>query len=91
MNLEHKPNKHLTYEERNFIEIGLNQGRNFTEIGNDLNKSRTTIMREVKNIDLGKRQVDLIILGIYVRIGMSAKNLTVLIKKNAMRKKYAAS
>ena len=49
MNQEHKPNKHLTYEERNFIEIGLNQGRNFTEIGNDLNKSRTTIMREVLN------------------------------------------
>ena len=48
MEREHLPNKHLTYEERNFIEIGLNNGRNFTEIAKDLNKSRTTIMREVR-------------------------------------------
>lgn len=48
METEHIPNKHLTYEERNFIEIGLNNGRNFTQIANDLNKSRTTIMREVQ-------------------------------------------
>lgn len=48
MEKEHIPNKHLTYEERNFIEIGLNNGRNFTHIANDLNKSRTTIMREVQ-------------------------------------------
>lgn len=43
----HQPNKHLTYEERQFVEIGLNNGRNFLEISNDLNKNRTTIMREV--------------------------------------------
>lgn len=43
-----EPNKHLTYEEREFIEIGLNNGRNFTEIARDLNKHRTTIMREVQ-------------------------------------------
>lgn len=48
MEIEHIPNKHLTYEERNFIEIGLNNGRNFAQIANDLNKSRTTIMREVQ-------------------------------------------
>ena len=48
MEREHLSNKHLTYEERNFIEIGLNNGRNFTEIAKDLNKSRTTIMREVQ-------------------------------------------
>ena len=48
MEAEHIPNKHLTYEERNFIEIGLNNGRNFAEIAKDLNKDRTTVMREVQ-------------------------------------------
>ena len=48
METEHRPNKHLTYEERNFIEIGLNGGRNFSEIAKNLNKNRTTIMREVQ-------------------------------------------
>lgn len=43
-----EPNKHLTYEEREFIEIGLNNRRNFTEIARDLKKHRTTIMREVQ-------------------------------------------
>ena len=43
----HLPNKHLTYEERQFIEIGLNSGRNFSEISKDVNKDRTTIMREI--------------------------------------------
>ncbi len=47
MRTEHKANKHLTYEERNFIEIGLNNGRNFTEIAKDLNKNRRTIAREI--------------------------------------------
>lgn len=42
----HQSKKHLTYEERQFIEIGLNNGRNFSEISKDLNKDRTTIMRE---------------------------------------------
>lgn len=42
----HQQNKHLTYDERQFIEIGLNNGRNFSEIAKDLNKARTTIMRE---------------------------------------------
>ncbi len=48
METEHIPNKHLTYEERNFIEIGLNSGRNFTEIAKDLNKDRRTISREIQ-------------------------------------------
>lgn len=48
METEHIPNKHLTYEERNFIEIGLNNGRNFTEIAKDLNKDRRTISREIQ-------------------------------------------
>ena len=48
METEHKPNKHLTYEERNFIEIGLNKGRNFTEISKDIRKDRTTISKEVQ-------------------------------------------
>lgn len=48
MEIEHVPNKHLTYEERNFIEIGLNNGRNFTEIAKDLNKNRRTISREIQ-------------------------------------------
>ena len=47
MEIEHIANKHLTYEERNFIEIGLNNGRNFTEIAKDLNKNRRTIAREI--------------------------------------------
>lgn len=47
MKKEHIANKHLTYEEREFIEIGLNNGRNFTEIAEEINKNRTTISREV--------------------------------------------
>ena len=49
METKHIPNKHLTYEERNFIEIGLNNGRNFKEIAKDLNKDRRTISREIQN------------------------------------------
>ena len=48
METEHIPNKHLTYEERNFIEVGLNNGRNFAEIAKDLNKDRRTISREIQ-------------------------------------------
>ena len=48
MEKEHQANKHLTYEERNYIEIGLKEGRNFTQIGKDLNKDRRTISREVQ-------------------------------------------
>ena len=48
MKEEHIPNKHLTYEERNFIEIGLNNGRNFTEIARDIKKDRRTISREIQ-------------------------------------------
>ena len=48
MKNEHIAKKHLTYEEREYIEIGLTKGRNFTEIAKDLNKNRTTIMREIR-------------------------------------------
>ena len=48
MKINNEPNKHLTYEDRNFIEIGLNRGRNFTEIAEDLNKNRRTISREIQ-------------------------------------------
>lgn len=48
MKSEHKSNKHLTYAEREYIEIGLTRGRTFTEIAKDINKNRTTIMREVQ-------------------------------------------
>lgn len=45
---ENKINKHLSYEDRTFIEIGLNQNRNFSKIAEDLNKDRTTIAKEIK-------------------------------------------
>ena len=41
-------NKHLTYEERQYIEIGLNQGRSFSEIAEDIKKDRRTISREIQ-------------------------------------------
>lgn len=47
MKQEHVANKHLTYEEREYIENGLSLGRNFTEIAKDINKNRTTISREI--------------------------------------------
>ena len=47
MEIKKEPNKHLTYDEREFIEIGLTKGRNFTEIAKDLNKDRRTISREI--------------------------------------------
>ena len=48
MKKEHISNKHLTKEEREYIEIGLNQRRNFTEIAKDVNKDRRTVSREVQ-------------------------------------------
>lgn len=45
---KHLKNKHLTYEERDFIETGLNLGRKFTKIAKDINKDRTTIAKEIK-------------------------------------------
>lgn len=49
MKQEHISNKHLTYEEREYIEIGITKGRNFTEIAKDINKDRRTVAREVQN------------------------------------------
>ena len=60
MKEEHIANKHLTYEEREYIEIGLTKGRNFAEIAKDLNKNRTTVMREVQKHRLKKCLKDLI-------------------------------
>lgn len=47
MENKYKANKHLTYEEREYIEIGLTKGRNFTKIAEDINKDRRTISREI--------------------------------------------
>lgn len=43
-----KTSKHLTKEERITLECMLNKGMNFTEIARALDKSRTTISREVE-------------------------------------------
>ena len=55
MENNHEANKHLTYEERNFIEIGLNQGRNYTEIAKDISKDRRTIAREIEKHKFKKK------------------------------------
>lgn len=49
MENKHIPNKHLTYSEREYIEIGLTKGRNFSEIAKNINKDRRTVSREVQN------------------------------------------
>lgn len=41
--------KHLTLEEREFIEDKLKENWNFTEIGKEINKHRTTISKEILN------------------------------------------
>ena len=41
--------KHLTLEEREFIEDKLKENWNFTLIGKELNKHRTTIAKEILN------------------------------------------
>ena len=44
-----KPNqKHLTFEQRNIIEQGLNSGFSLIEIANSLKKDPTTISKEIK-------------------------------------------
>ena len=55
MENNHESNKHLTYEERSFIEIGLNQGRNYTEIAKDISKDRRTIAREIEKHKFKKK------------------------------------
>lgn len=55
MENNHEANKHLTYEERNFIELGLNQGRNYTEIAKDISKDRRTIAREIQKHKFKKK------------------------------------
>lgn len=41
--------KHLTLEEREFIEDKLKENWNFTKIGKEINKHRTTISKEILN------------------------------------------
>lgn len=55
MKKQYVSNKHLTYEERGYIEIGLTNGKNFTEIAKELKKDRTTISREVQKHKFKKR------------------------------------
>ena len=46
--------KHLTLEDRNYIELALNQGMTFKEIAKFLSKDSTTISKEVKKHRLRK-------------------------------------
>lgn len=49
--------KHLTLEEREFIEDKLKENWNFTEIGKEINKHRTTISKEILNHRFKKEAV----------------------------------
>ena len=49
--------KHLTLEEREFIEDKLKENWNFTEIGKKINKHRTTISKEILNHRFRKESV----------------------------------
>ena len=46
--------KHLTLEDRNYIELALNQGMTFKEIAKFLSKDSTTISKEIKKHRLRK-------------------------------------
>ena len=91
METEHIPNKHLTYEERNFIEIGLNNGRNFAEIAKDINKDRTTVMREVQKRKFRKNPSKFNNRGAYVKADMNATDLIVIKRRNVMKKIFATN
>ena len=88
MKEEHIANKHLTYEEREYIEIGLTKGRNFAEIAKDLNKNRTTVMRELQKHRLKKCLKDLIEEKVFIKKGTNVKSMIVVKKKYAIKKKY---
>ena len=49
--------KHLTLEEREYIEDKLKDSWNFTEIGKEINKHRTTIAKEILNHRFKKESV----------------------------------
>lgn len=49
--------KHLTLEEKGFIEEKLKENWNFTEIGKEINKHRTTISKEILNHRFKKEYV----------------------------------
>ena len=46
--MEYTNQKHLTLEDRNYIEQALNQNMTFKEIGKFLSKDPTTIAKEIK-------------------------------------------
>ena len=52
----HTNQKHLTLEDRNYIEQALNQNMTFKEIGKFLSKDPTTIAKEVKKHRIQKEQ-----------------------------------
>ena len=39
--------KHLSLNERQKIQIGIEEGKSFSEIGRTINKSHTTVSREI--------------------------------------------
>lgn len=84
----HEANKHLTYEERTFIEIGLNQGRNYTEIAKDINKDRRTIAREIEKHKFKRKPGSFNGKRIFVRGGLSVINLIVMKQTNVIEKKF---
>lgn len=46
--IEMEKNKHLTYENRQYLENGLSKNIRYTEIAKNLNKDRRTIIREIQ-------------------------------------------
>lgn len=47
-------NKHLTYEDRQYLENGLCKNRKYVDIANDLKKDRRTIIREINKHKIKK-------------------------------------
>ena len=52
--MENPNQKHLTLEDRNYIEQALNQGMTFKEIAKFLSKDPTTISKEIKKHKIRK-------------------------------------
>ena len=49
--------KHLTIDDREKIEEMLKEGLSFTDIGNEINKHRTTISKEILNHRFKKEHI----------------------------------
>ena len=47
--------KHLTLNDRQSIQMGLNEGLNFREIAESICKDQTTVSKEVRNHTVSKR------------------------------------